>query len=54
MSNYTGISEECVPPAWVGPQVNKFEQISSDDHKMSLAGGGYVGGGYIQGGIPTI
>ena len=24
----------------VGPQVNKFEQFSSDDHQMSLAGGG--------------
>ena len=25
-----------------GPQVNKFEQVSSDDHQMSLAGGGRV------------
>ena len=24
----------------VGPQVNKFEQVSSDDHQMSLAGVG--------------
>ena len=23
----------------VGPQVNKFEQDSSDDHQMSVAGG---------------
>ena len=23
----------------VGPQVNKFEQVSSDGHQMSLAGG---------------
>ena len=22
-----------------GPQANKFEQVSSDDHQMSLAGG---------------
>ena len=22
----------------VGPQVNNFEQVSSDDHKMSVAG----------------
>ena len=29
-----------------GPQVNKFEQVSSDDQQMSLAGWvGYVGGG---------
>ena len=25
----------------VGPQVHKFEQVSSDDHQMSVAGGGY-------------
>ena len=30
----------------VGPQVNKFEHISSDDHQMSLAGEvGYPGRG---------
>ena len=23
----------------VGPQVNKFEKVSSDDHNMSVAGG---------------
>ena len=23
-----------------GPQVNKFEQVSSDDHQMSVAAGG--------------
>ena len=56
----------CIPPAlvattrcqycWgVGPQVNKFEQISSNDHQMSLAGVGMPGwrevcpgGGYVQ------
>ena len=27
----------------VGPQVNKFEQVSSDDHQMSVAGGRRVG-----------
>ena len=27
-------------PVGVGPQVNKFEQVSSDGHKMSLAGRG--------------
>ena len=26
----------------LGPQVNKFEQFSSDDHQMSLVGDGYV------------
>ena len=25
---------------WVGPQVNKFEQVSSDDHQMSVVGEG--------------
>ena len=49
-------------PVWgIGPQVNKFEQVSSDDHQMSLAGNAYVqgvdmcrgewvcpGGGYVQ------
>ena len=30
----------------VGPQMNKFEQVSSDHHQMmSLAGEGVVGGG---------
>ena len=24
---------------WGGPQVNKFEQVSTDDHQLSLAGG---------------
>ena len=24
----------------VGPQVNKFEQVSCDDHQMSVGGGG--------------
>ena len=23
----------------LGPQVNKFEQVSSDDHQMSVVGG---------------
>ena len=27
----------------LGPQVNKFEQVSSDDHQMSVAGGRYTG-----------
>ena len=36
--------------AWggVGPQVNKFEQVSSDDHQMSVARGkspGLMSGG---------
>ena len=26
-------------PGGIGPQVNKFEQVSSDDHQMSVAGG---------------
>ena len=26
-------------------QVNKFEQVSSDGHQMSLAGGAWLGGG---------
>ena len=46
------ISVECLPPASVattkcqyqweggGLQVNKFEQVSSDDHQMSVAGVG--------------
>ena len=25
---------------WVCPQVNKFELVASDDHQMSVAGGG--------------
>ena len=29
-----------VSNGWVGPQVNKFEKISSDDHQMSVAGEG--------------
>ena len=32
----------------VGPQVNKFEQVSSVDHQMSLAGVG-MSEGYVQG-----
>ena len=28
---------------WADPQVNKFEQVSSDDHHMSVAGGGVEG-----------
>ena len=43
--------------AGVGPQVNKFEQVSTDDHQMSLAAWiGYVQGegvGYVwEWGIP--
>ena len=30
--------------------MNKFEQVSSDDHKMSLAGGGYGQGVGMSGG----
>ena len=45
---------------WVGPVMNKFQQVSIDHHQMLLAGDGYVssddhqispaegGGGYIQ------
>ena len=42
----------------VGPKVNKFEQISSDDHQLLLAGGKYLQeihgvGRYVQtGGSP--
>ena len=32
----------------VGPQVNKFEQVSSDDHQRSVAGG--VGSCLLSGG----
>ena len=28
----------------VGPQVNKFEQVSSDDHQMSVVGEGPMSG----------
>ena len=41
----------------IGPQVNKFEQVSSDDHQMSLAGMRMSrqwvcpGGGYVQRGV---
>ena len=48
------IQIECVSPASVAtikcdtggidPQVNKLVQVSSDDHQMSLAGGGHVQG----------
>ena len=31
----------------VGPQVNKFEQVSSHDHQMSLAVGGYLEGEWV-------
>ena len=38
------------------PDMNKFEQFSSDDHQMSVAEGGYprshVGGGWM--GIPGL
>ena len=35
---------------WVGPEMNKFEQVSSDHYQMSLAGGLRVARcGYIQG-----
>ena len=36
----------------VGPQVNKFKQVSRDDHQMSVAGVGYVQGvRYVQRGV---
>ena len=38
----------------VGPPVNKFEQVSSSDYQMSVAGAGYPGGGYTgsyEGGV---
>ena len=48
----------------VGPQVNKFEQVSSKDHQMSVAGGrspdvisrrGVGPRSYVQGkGYPTL
>ena len=31
-------------PMGVGSQVNKFEQVSSDDHEMSVVGEGEVTG----------
>ena len=34
-----------------GPQVNKFEQVSSDGHKMSLAGRPHVWKGGVESGI---
>ena len=37
---------------WEGPQVNKFEQVSSDDHQMSLAGTGLGWGDPMSGGGP--
>ena len=39
-----------VSNGWVGPQVNKFEKISSDDHQMSVAGEGVglQGGGKLN------
>ena len=33
----------------VGPQVNKFEQVFSDDHQMSVAGGGGSSSGLMLG-----
>ena len=35
-----GTSGSC---GWVGPQVNKCERVSNDDHHMSLAEGGIPG-----------
>ena len=32
-----------------GPQVNKFEQVSSDDHQMSVVGGGEMLGTQVLG-----
>ena len=36
----------------MGPQVNKFEQVTSDCHQMSLAGGGLGLGGWGGGPMP--
>ena len=39
----------------IGPQMNKFEQVSSDHHQMSLAGGAGVGPQVLKaggGGVP--
>ena len=36
----------------VRPQVNKFEQVSSDDHQMSVAEGRGYPGSYVGGGYP--
>ena len=36
----------------VGPQVNKFEQVPSDDHQMSVAGGRYPG--LMSKGVPYL
>ena len=39
----------------VGPQVNKFEQVSSDDNQKSVAGGGEVYPGPMLVGVhPTM
>ena len=32
---------------WVGPEVNKFEQVSRDDYQMSLAWDRYVQRGWV-------
>ena len=46
-----------LPPSWVCPEMNMFEQASSDYHQMSLAGmglgisregWGLKWGGYVQ------
>ena len=53
---YLKFRKGCVLPAWqqyvfqlptpgvmrVGPHVNKYEQVSSDDHQMPVADGGGV------------
>ena len=40
-----GVGTQFLRLGWegVGPQVNKFEQVSSDDHQMSVPGEGGVG-----------
>ena len=40
--NLTSIPLVCIPLSSVGPQLNNFDQVSSDD-QMSIAWGGYVG-----------
>ena len=33
----------------VDPEVNKFEQVSSDDHQLSLVGGSCILRSHVQG-----
>ena len=38
--SFKRIQDSTVSTGWEGPQVNKVEQVSSDDHHMSVAGEG--------------